>query len=238
MTIEWWMIDGAVALIVLIAAITGAAKGIGDTVFRLVGIAGGLVLSVLYSGKVAEYLTGTSINTKLHDHIYEIIRGNELNQVEAPVEDGGSGLIDTLVPQDNVYQNSLSKALGGIINDVADKTAEAAADKLTQVAISIMAFVLIILAVWLAVSLVRLIFKKLRDESIVIGGLDRIGGFALGIVRGLIVACVAIAALVPVTTLVAPLKVPAIIDALHSTYIAGIIYDINPVLFLVKLVLS
>ena len=41
MNIEWWMIDGAVGLIFLIAALRGAVRGIGDTIIRILCIAGG-----------------------------------------------------------------------------------------------------------------------------------------------------------------------------------------------------
>ena len=44
MNIEWWMIDGAVGLIFLIAALRGAVRGIGDTVIRILCIAGGIGL--------------------------------------------------------------------------------------------------------------------------------------------------------------------------------------------------
>ena len=44
--IEWWMIDGAVGLIVLVAVLRGAIKGVGDTILKIICIIGGIGSSV------------------------------------------------------------------------------------------------------------------------------------------------------------------------------------------------
>ena len=46
MNIEWWMIDGAVGLILLIAALRGAVRGVGDTIIRILCIVGGIALGI------------------------------------------------------------------------------------------------------------------------------------------------------------------------------------------------
>ena len=58
-TIEWWMIDGAVGLIVLVAALRGAIKGIGDTILRIICILGGIGLGVYFKDKLKAYLMTT-----------------------------------------------------------------------------------------------------------------------------------------------------------------------------------
>jgi hypothetical protein len=45
-TIEWWMLDGAVGLIVLAAVLRGAIKGVGDTIIKMLCIVGGIGLGV------------------------------------------------------------------------------------------------------------------------------------------------------------------------------------------------
>ena len=75
-----------------------------------------------------------------------------------------------------------------------------------------------------------------RERSLVIGFADRVLGFVLGAVRGLMLAWLAIALLIPVTTLVSPGNVPAMMDALQHTTAAKIIYDVNPVLLIAKYV--
>ena len=50
------MLDGIVCLIVLLSALIGAKKGLGDTVLRLLGLVGGLALAVLYGKDVSDLL--------------------------------------------------------------------------------------------------------------------------------------------------------------------------------------
>ena len=59
MKIEWWMLDGIICLIVIISALIGAKKGLGDTILRLLGLAGGIILAVMYGKDVSEYLLGS-----------------------------------------------------------------------------------------------------------------------------------------------------------------------------------
>ena len=61
-------------------------------------------------------------------------------------------------------------------------------------------------------------------------------GFVLGAVKGLLLAWIAVALLIPATTLFSPEKVPAMLEALQQTTVAKVIYDVNPLLMLVKYV--
>lgn len=232
MNIEWWMLDGLIGLVMLIAMLRGIIKGIGDTVLRLIGIAGGLALCVFYSGRVSEYLSGTPVKTILYDHIYQmLLPGTE----DAAGQAAGETVADIVgQTQTNPLMEFLPKTLGGLVSEVAHNTADAAADRLTQIAISIFSVVAIMLAVWFVMFLIRSIYKHFREESFVIGFVDRLLGLVLGIIRGTVIACIVIAALIPVTTIFAPDKVPEILEAMKDTYLAGIIYDINPLMLLVK----
>ena len=250
MKIEWWMLDGLVGLVVLISALRGIAKGIGDTLLRLIGLAGGLILGVMYSGKVSAYLATTRFSDKLHDQIYEVLRPGTEEAINAAAGDaagqaaqqtaGGSGglMVNITDPTADPIADSLPKAISGLINGIADKSAEAVSDRLTEIAISIFSFVIILIAVWLLMSLIRLLFRHGRDDLPFIGFVDRLLGFVLGIVKGLILACIVIAAVVPLTTFFAPEKVPEMIAAMRQTYVAGIIYDINPFMMLIEYILG
>ncbi len=235
MNIEWWMLDGLIGLVMLIAMLRGIIKGIGDTVFRLIGLAGGLALCVFYSDRVSEYLSGTPLKTILYDHIYQILLPGTEEAAGQATEAAGDTVADMMgQTQTNPLMEFLPKSLGGLVSEIAHNTADAAADRLTQIAISIFSVVAIMLAVWLGMALIRLIYKYFRDESFVIGFVDRLLGLVLGIIRGTVIACIVIAALIPVTTIFAPDKVPEILEAMKDTYLAGIIYDINPLMLLVK----
>ena len=233
MNIEWWMIDGAVGLILLIAALRGAVKGIGDTVIRILCIVGGLSLGIFCKEPVSDYLMQTRIRTKLYDRFFVFIRGDEPAVEAAETTDDGS-LLNSIFSSDG--ESIISKSIGNIFDNAADKAADAAAERLTEIAMGVIAFALIILAVCIVASLLRMLIRMGRERSLVIGFADRVLGFVLGAVRGLMLAWLAIALLIPVTTLVSPGNVPAMMNALQQTTAAKIIYDVNPVLLIAKYV--
>ena len=231
--IEWWMIDGVVGLIILVAAIIGAAKGIGDTLLRIVGFFGGIALAFMYSEKVADWLSTQKFAKSLHGHIYAILSA-ENDDIARAALPGGT---DIVTPDgDTSFLGSISRSLGDIFADLADKTAEAMATRLTEVALRIFSFAIIILGTALVVLLIRLIIKSLVEKTVVLGFADRLLGFVLGALRGLLIAWVAVALLIPATTLFSPEKVPAMLVALQQTTVAKVLYDVNPLLMLVKYV--
>ncbi len=233
MNIEWWMIDGAVALIVLIAALRGAVRGIGDTVLKIICIIGGIGLGLFYSDRLKAFLLHTKLEKTMHSHIFEILRGQQ-EAGEVPSENGVDSFFGSIISPDGTGTGILSKSLGSIFSDTADKAADAAAERLTEIAVGIIAFALIILAVSIGMFLVRTIIRHLRDTSVVIGFADRTLGFVLGIIRGLMLAWIATALLIPVTTLVSPENVPAMLDALQQTTAAKVLYDVNPFLAVIR----
>ncbi len=231
MNIEWWMIDGAVGLIFLIAALRGAVRGIGDTIIRILCIAGGIGLGVFCKDQVAGYLMQTRIRAKLYNRFLVLIRGNE-----SIVGTGGDGSPESVLTSGNSGESVISKSIGNIFDNAADRAADAAAERLTQIALGVIAIALIILFVCILAALLRALIRLGRDKSLVLGFADRVLGFVLGSVRGLMLAWIAVALLIPVTTLVSPDNVTAMMDALQHTTVAKIIYDVNPLLLLVKYV--
>ena len=79
-----------------------------------------------------------------------------------------------------------------------------------------------------------MIIKSLRETSIVIGFADRVLGMVLGLVRGLMLAWIAVALLIPVTTLVSPEHVPAMMQVLQLSTAAKVLYDVNPFFYVIK----
>lgn len=239
MRIEWWMLDGVVVLILLVAVIRGAARGIGDTVIRLLGLAAGFGLSFMYSGKVADYLAVSPVQKTLHDHMFLIIRnclmGGE-GDPDPAAGDSSSQIINNYVgtPQADPYTEAMPKTLGVVVNDLADKTANAAATRMTDICISILSVLLILLAVWVILALFRLMYNLARDHSVLLRLSDRLVGMAFGLIRGLILSFLAAAAVIPATTFFAPAKVPEMLAAMKQTYLAGMLYDINPVMLIVQ----
>ena len=225
------MIDGAVGLIVLAAVLRGAIKGVGDTVIKMICIIGGIGLGVYFKDKLKAFLMQTKLERTMHMRIFELIRGDEA----ADPSSGGIGsFFGPITSPDGTGEGVISKSLGGIFSDAADRAADAAAERLTEIAMGVLAFALIILIVSLVTFAVRMIIKSMRDHSIVIGFADRVLGMVLGLVRGLMLAWIAVALLIPVTTLVSPEHVAPMMQALQLTTAAKVLYDVNPFLYVIK----
>ena len=227
------MIDGAVGLIVLVAVLRGAVKGIGDTIIKLLCIVGGVGLGIYFKDKLKDFLLTTKLERTMHVRIFELIRGDEM-LADPSAEEGAGSYFGSILSPGGTGEGIISKSLGGIFSDAADKAAETAAERLTEIAMGVIAFALIILAVSLVMFLLRMILKSLRDSSVVIGFADRVLGMVLGLVRGIMLAWIAVALLIPVTTLVAPQHVPAMMEALQLTTAAKVLYDVNPFFYVIK----
>ena len=65
------MIDGAVALIVLVAVLRGAIKGVGDTVIKILCIVGGIGLGVYFKDRLKDFLMTTKLRSTMHSRIFE-----------------------------------------------------------------------------------------------------------------------------------------------------------------------
>lgn len=229
------MIDGAVGLIVLVAVIRGAAKGVGDTILKMLSIFGGIGLGIFYKDRLKAFLLQTKLEKTMHSRIFELIRGDEA-LADPSSEEGVNSFFGSIISPDGTGEGVISKSLAGIFNDAADNAADTAAERLTEIAMGVIAFALIILAVSLVMFLLRIIIKSVRDKSIVIGFADRVLGMVLGLVRGLMLAWIAVALLIPVTTLVSAEHVPEMMTALQQTTAAKVLYDVNPFLYVIKYV--
>ena len=173
----------------------------------------------------------TRIRAKLYNRFFVLIRGDE-----SIVGAGSDSSPESVLTSGNSGESVISKSIGNIFDNAADRAADAAAERLTQIALGVIAIALIILFVCILAALLRALIRLGRDKSLVLGFADRVLGFVLGSVRGLMLAWIAVALLIPVTTLVSPDNVTAMMDALQHTTVAKIIYDVNPLLLLVKYV--
>lgn len=211
MKIEWWMLDGIVILIVLLSAIIGMKRGIGDTILRLIGLVGGLVLAAFFGKDFSAYLMKTPFKNTVYERVFTIMR-----------------------PEPDNLSKTVPGPLGTIADDAANKAAAAAAERVTESLMGVIAFVGIVLAVWLASFIIRTVFKRGRKKSVIIGGTDSLIGLALGIVKGVIVACLFVSALLPGTALFAPDKSLEMINALQDSQLTKLIYELNPLLTALK----
>jgi len=209
------MLDGAILLIVILSALIGARRGLGDTILRLLGLVGGLILAVLFGNDVSEFLIKTPFRGVIFKRVFGVMR-----------------------PDEESFSKTLPGAIGETADTAANKSAEIASDRITDSLMGIIAFIGIVLAIWLAAYIIRMILKKGRKSSVVIGGFDSLLGMSLGIVKGVIIACLVVAAFIPVTTLIMPDKLPDMISAMRASYLTRLMYEINPLLLALKNVIG
>jgi hypothetical protein len=184
---------------------------------------------------VTAWLSGTALRKIVYDHMYLIIRGTGVAESAEGSESSGSALIQSLGEQQaDPYTESVPKAMSGAVTDLADKAAGEAADRFTEIILSLLGFLLIVLAVWLIVTLIRYIYRSSKKKSVLLGFTDRALGMTLGLVKGLLAAFIAAAALIPAVTIIAPSALPDVLEAMDQTYIARVIYDVNPLLLIIQ----
>ena len=88
------------------------------------------------------------------------------------------------------------------------------------------------------VSLVSLFLRRrlhvARKKGTVIGSTDSLAGFAVGVLKGTLFVFLFLAFMFPLAGIFLPDRIQAVNEQLNSSYIAGPLYDINPLLLLLK----
>ena len=210
MKIEAWMLDGILALIMVLSVVLGMRKGIVESLIRLAGLIGGLVLGVMFRDEATDFLAGTPVRESIFNKIFEMLR-----------------------PEQKAA-DAIPGSIGAIADEAVDKTVKVAADNITDAIMGVLGFLVIVLAVWLVAFIIRRIFRVGRNNSIIIGGTDRLLGMILGIVRGLILCWLLVIALIPLTTLISPTSLPDMIKAMNDSVLASFINQLNPLGFALR----
>lgn len=203
--------DGAIILIILLSALIGRKKGIVDTAIKLVGLIAAIFLAVTFTGKFADLLS----ETPLRDLVY-------------------GKIIEAMNSKTSEASGFLPWRAGEFADGIMTKGKELLAQSYTDTILTMLSFVVIVVVVLLVVFLLRMMLKKGKDNSRIIGTLDGLTGMLLGICKGFIIACLFVALIIPVTTLFSPLNLPQVIKGLNSSFIARWIYDTNPLFLIIK----
>lgn len=205
------ILDLIIVGILLIAIIRGKVSGFLETVIRFLALIGALVLGVMFTPQTSELLYATRLDESL------------MARLDAVAEDG---IID----------------LGKYIPDVIANTFEAIEEMslrvtvlhFTNVAITIFAFMLIVVGVWIIATILISKLRKSKREKGVIGSVDSSVGLLLGAVKGVILVFLFLAFMFPLAGIFMPEQIPAINEQLNNSFIAEILYDVNPLLIFMK----
>ncbi|MCQ2551517.1 MAG: CvpA family protein [Clostridia bacterium] len=161
------VLDGIIILILLIAMIVGYRAGLAKVVSHLGSWLISLVLALAFSGPLKFYLVN---KTEIDDDF-------RIKFVQAL--------------SDNSQENVPS-----LIQDQLTQAKVATATQLTQIAMSIFAFLIIFVGVKLIATAFKYLFSKKHAKGI-IGFTDGILGMALGLVTGAIIVIALMAFVVP-----------------------------------------
>ena len=203
------VLDIIIILIFVISALRGKAKGLGESVIRLGALVLSVWLGVKFMHPVASYLRMTTLDELLHEQLLRIAETESFN------------LADVLPRR----ISALVTVLGG------DRELEVnwCVDSLMLV----IAFVLIMTAVWIVASWLRRSLRRSREEGGFMGTVDAAAGLLFGAARGALIVCLLLALMLPFTGLFMPDKIPVIHENLDHSIIAGYLYDNNPIFSLI-----
>lgn len=207
------ILDIIILVIIAISAVSGFHRGFVYTIVHLAGWAVSLVAAFLLTPAIKEFAKGhTGFNQWL--------------------QDGFSYRFDSLNNSITASTDSLPSTLRSIINSSADSLTSNITATFSDLVLTICVFFLTVLLLKaISFLLLRLVTKHYKKR---INGLDGFFGILIGLVRGVLYACLFLTALIPFSNLMAPDFTTAVSDSLATSFAAGWVYDNNFLLLLLQ----
>lgn len=214
MKLETGMILDILAVVILLFSIIGGGrKGFAKTCFSFMQWFICIIAGFFLCTPVKEYIVShTTLDEAIHNYI--------LDQIKTTIE--------TSAP----YQ-SVPDLFSSWLQTGGDDFVYGSSASLTNIILTVLAFLLIILAVKIAGGLLVLLFSKEYHDG-AIGCLDGVLGFLFGAVRGVLLLLIFFALLVPVLTLLPETLSAAVKTAIDQSMIASMLYDDNLLLILLR----
>lgn len=207
------ILDFAIGAILLLSCILGFRKGFAVTFFHTLSWVISVILAFLWTPKVNAFLrTETELYKNLLNRLTDKLRLESASSTDS---------VFAQFPQ--VIRDTISTAA----NTVADSLAGSLADAL----LSLLSFLLVILTVKLILMLLSSMFSH-QDRGGFLGWLDHMAGLAFGTIKGMILICVLVAALVPANNL---LGGQWINQQLEESVVTQYIYENNPLFVIAKI---
>lgn len=207
------ILDVFVIGILLFSTIAGVKKGFARTCFSFmqwfICMIAGFFLCVPVKKCLISYTT-----------LDESIKNYVANQIKTSIEES------------TLYQ-SLPDLFGAWLQADGKGFVYDSSTSLTDIILTVLAFLLILLAMKFVGGLLMLLFSK-DYHSGVIGFLDSLLGFLFGGVRGILILLVFFALLVPALTLLPGTLSATLKTAMDQSLIASILYDDNLLLILLR----
>ena len=211
-------LDIVVAIILILTMVSGFRKGFIYTFTHTLGWLGAMIAAFFFASPLRKYLIDT---TQLDDQIYKAFY------------DKLSLSSDSLAAS----SDTLPLILGKGIDTAASEAAQNIAGRLTELTMTIVSFLLILLAVKLIAFFLTLALSKRQNKGFV-GFLDGLLGLAAGMIRGVLFVFLFLALLLPVVNLVSPASTQLILDSLDASYFSRTLYDSNFIVLVIGVLLT
>lgn len=207
------ILDILAVVILLISVIGGARKGFAKTCLSFMQWFFCIIAGFFLCTPIKQYLIdNTSLDEAIHSYI--------LDQVHTTIEESAP------------YQ-SIPDLFGSWMKSEGSDFLYGSSASLTDIILTVLAFLLVILAVKIVGGILVLLLSKDYHDG-VIGCLDTILGFLFGTVRGILCLLILFALLVPVLTLLPGTLSIALKTAMDQSLITSVLYDDNLLLILLR----
>lgn len=201
-------LDIIIVVILLICALRGKANGFLDSLIRLSIIALGITVGVLNTERLRSLLFVLPIDDIMKLKLTKRFHGQNMDLTE-------------FIP----------KGLRVKFEDFGLDTLNTTVNHFTNLSMTIISFSLIVGTIWGVISLIRHKRLKTGKHKTLFGTVDSSVGLLLGAIKGAIIIFLGLALMLPVAGLFAPAYINMINEQLNNSYIAGYLYDINPLIY-------
>lgn len=136
-----------------------------------------------------------------------------------------------VISADSFEENGLPLILREFINGVTTTISENMAAAFTDLLMTIISFLMVVILVKLVLNLMIIMISKKNNDGVT-GFFDGFLGLVFGFVKGMIILYLILAVMIPVINLASPDHTFALLTSLDSSVIAKDLYNNNPLLLL------
>ncbi len=208
-----FIMDIIVLAIILFSTIFGARKGFVAAVSSFMQWFLCIALGFFFNDTVKEILRDY---TELDESIHRVIS----EQLSARIEESPT-------------YRTLPDLFGDFLKDSPESFGNAAAEPICSALMSVIAFLAVVFGIKVLCALIMFLFSRKHNDGVT-GFIDGFLGFLFGMARGLLLALLGFAVLVPVLGLLLPESAQPLIYAIEHSDIASVFYNENVLLILVR----
>ena len=204
----YMVLDIIIVVIFLICALRGKSQGFLDSLVRLAAISGGVIIGILNTDRLRSLLFALPIDDIMKLKLTKKFNGQDIDLLK-------------FIPK--VLRTKFEDfGIDGITTTV---------NRFTNLSITIISFSIIVGLVWFISILLRRRILSGRKHKNLLGTVDSSVGLLFGAIKGAILIFLLLALMFPLATLFTPEQIHALNEQLNNSYIAGYLYDVNPLIY-------